>query len=145
MVTSDERDKSEDKMILVVDDQQGVRSLLQIIFQEAGYKVMMASNGLQAVDIVEKYHPPIVLMDVRMPGLDGFQSMLRMVKVSPYIKVILMTAYTDESLVQRALHEGAVDCLTKPFDVYIVSERVEKLWQSILEERANREKDKTSA
>ncbi|QGG49104.1 response regulator [Heliorestis convoluta] len=123
------------KTILVVDDQQGVRSLLQIIFREAGFNVLTAVNGLEAVDIVEKNHPPIVLMDVRMPGLDGFQSMLRMVKASPSIKVILMTAYTDESLVQRALREGAVDCLTKPFDVYSISSRVEQLWQSILIER----------
>lgn len=124
------------KKILVVDDQTGVRSLLGIIFQEVGYRVITASNGLEAIRRVEESHPPVVLMDVRMPGLDGFQAMLRMLKIDPNIKVILMTAYYDESLLRRALEEGAVDCLTKPFDVYGLRDRVDQLWASMVAEQS---------
>lgn len=118
-------------MVLVVDDQPGVRLLFKTVFKEAGYEVITAGNGLDAVRQVEKKAPPLVLMDVRMPGMDGFAAMVRMLKIDPGIQVILMTAYTDESLLQRAITHGAVDCLVKPLDVYRLVEQVNAIWHML--------------
>ncbi|MZP29895.1 response regulator [Heliobacterium undosum] len=120
------------KRILVVDDQAGVRSLLRIILQDAGYKVYTAVNGIEAVRKVEEGDIPFVLMDVRMPGLDGFQAMLQMMKQNPDIKVVLMTAFSDENLIQQALQEGAIGYLTKPFDVYQLRERIDRMWNATI-------------
>ncbi|MBC9783658.1 response regulator [Heliobacterium chlorum] len=123
-----------DRKILVVDDQTGVRSLLRIILQDAGYEVITVGNGLDALRKVEELNPPLVLMDVRMPGLDGFQAMERMLKINHDIKVVLMTAYSDEALIQRALEQGAIDYMTKPFDVYELRKRIDTLWETVIEE-----------
>ncbi|MBM7866128.1 response regulator [Heliobacterium gestii] len=120
------------KRILVVDDQAGVRSLLRIILQDAGYEVYTAVNGIEAVRKVEECGIPFVLMDVRMPGLDGFQAMLQMVKQNPDVKVVLMTAFSDENLIQQALQEGAIGYLTKPFDVYQLRERIDRMWDATI-------------
>ncbi|ABZ84284.1 stage 0 sporulation protein f, putative [Heliomicrobium modesticaldum Ice1] len=120
------------KRILVVDDQAGVRSLLRIILQDAGYHVYTAANGIEAVRKAGECNIPFVLMDVRMPGLDGVQAMLQMMKQNPYIKVVLMTAFSDESLIQQALQDGAIGYLIKPFDVYQLREEIDRMWNATI-------------
>lgn len=103
--------------VLVVDDQPGVRYLLDVIITEEGHKVRMARNGLEAVEAVKARKPDLVIMDVRMPQMCGIEALGRIKLISPDTEVVLMTAYVSDEIVQAALKKGALCCFTKPFDV----------------------------
>jgi two-component system response regulator (stage 0 sporulation protein F) len=109
--------KMEIMNVLVVDDQPGVRFLLDIIIRESGHRVLMAENGLEALDIVRSTKPDLVLMDVRMPLMDGVEALGRMKMISPETEVVLMTAYVSDETVEMAMKRGAMCCIAKPFDV----------------------------
>ncbi|MFZ5595541.1 MAG: response regulator [Bacillota bacterium] len=103
--------------ILVVDDQPGVRYLLDIIISEEGHSVRLARNGLEAVEAVKAKKPDLVFMDVRMPKMSGIEALGRIKIVSPETEVVLMTAYVSDETIQMALKNGALCCFTKPFDI----------------------------
>lgn len=103
--------------ILVVDDQPGVRYLLDIVFREGGHNVRLAQNGLQAIDAVKAQKPDLVIMDVRMPQMNGLEALGRIKLISPETEVILMTAYITDETIQSAIRKGALCCFNKPFDI----------------------------
>lgn len=103
--------------VLVVDDQPGVRYLLDVIISEEGHRVRLAKNGLEAVETVKISKPDLVFMDVRMPQMSGIEALGRIKIISPETEVVLMTAYVSDETVQMALNNGALCCFTKPFDV----------------------------
>ncbi|MFZ5642219.1 MAG: response regulator [Bacillota bacterium] len=103
--------------VLVVDDQPGVRYLLDVIIAEEGHRVRLAKNGYEAVEAVKASRPDLVIMDVRMPQMGGIEALGKIKIISPETEVILMTAYVSDETVQMALKKGALCCFTKPFDV----------------------------
>ncbi len=103
--------------VLVVDDQPGVRYLLDVIIAEEGHRVRIAKNGLEAVEAVKSSRPDLVIMDVRMPKMCGIEALGKIKIISPETEVVLMTAYVSDETVQMALKKGALCCFTKPFDV----------------------------
>ena len=103
--------------VLVVDDQPGVRYLLDVIIAEEGHRVRLARNGIEAVEAVKSAKPDLVIMDVRMPQMGGIEALGKIKIISPETEVVLMTAYVSDETVQMALKTGALCCLTKPFDV----------------------------
>lgn len=109
---SDDRRK-----ILIVDDQFGIRVLLNEIFQKEGYKTYTAANGKQALDIADKVSPQLVILDLKIPGMDGLEILKRLKKNSPDIKVMIMTAYGELGMIQEAMINGALTHFTKPFDI----------------------------
>lgn len=103
--------------ILVVDDQPGVRYLLDAVVREEGHNSHLATNGLEAVEMVKKVNPNLVFMDIRMPLMDGTKA-LEMIKELGYgPTVIMMTAFTEESVIDTAYTNGAAKCIIKPFDI----------------------------
>jgi len=103
--------------VLIVDDQPGVRYLLDVILAEEGHMVRLARNGLEAVEAVKSARPDLVIMDVRMPQMCGIEALGKIKIISPETEVVLMTAYVSDETVQMALKKGALCCFTKPFDV----------------------------
>lgn len=103
--------------VLVVDDQPGVRYLLDVIITEEGHRVRLARNGYEAVEAVKAAKPDLVIMDVRMPQMGGIEALGKIKIISPETEVVLMTAYVSDETVQMALKKGALCCFTKPFDV----------------------------
>lgn len=103
--------------VLVVDDQPGVRFLLNLVIREAGHRVHTAQNGLEAVDMVRKLNPDLVFMDVRMPLLGGLDALEKIKEIMPGANVIIMSAYGSEDVEKKALRDGALCCMAKPFDV----------------------------
>lgn len=103
--------------VLVVDDQPGVRQLLDIVISQAGHRVHTAQNGLEALEKVRTVRPQVVFMDVRMPLMDGLEALRRIRRIAPETRVVIMTAYISEHTVKQALEEGAVCCMVKPFDI----------------------------
>lgn len=116
--------------ILIVDDQAGVRYLLDIVIREAGHRVHTAQNGLEAVEFARSIRPDLVFMDVRMPLMGGLEALGKIKAISPETDVIIMTAYGSEDTVSQAMENGALCCIAKPFDVDEIKELlVEFRWK----------------
>lgn len=115
---------SGDRPILVVDDQFGVRRLVQEIFVGTGYPVVTAANGREALEIAAAKSPILVLLDMKMPIMDGLETLRQLKAADPDIIVMMMTAVGEQDRVQEALNSGAQTCIAKPFDVFALRDRV---------------------
>ena len=100
--------------VFVVDDDPDFAEGVALILELEGHEVAFASTGEEAVERVREEHFDITLMDVRMPGINGLESMLEIRSIKPDAKVIMMTAYSAEHLLDRAVEEGALGVLHKP-------------------------------
>lgn len=103
--------------ILIVDDQFGIRILLNEVFHKEGYQTFQAANGVQALEILTNHSPDLVLLDMKIPGMDGNEILKRMKQIDPDIKVIIMTAYGELDMIQQAKDLGAITHFAKPFDI----------------------------
>lgn len=103
--------------ILIVDDQAGVRYLLDILVREVGHRAFTARNGLEAIELARTVQPDLVFMDVRMPLMGGLEALGKIKTISPRTDVIMMTAYGSDETVSHAMQKGALCCIAKPFDV----------------------------
>lgn len=103
--------------ILIVDDQYGIRVLLNEVFNKEGYKTFQAANGIQALDIVKNQRPDLVLLDMKIPGMDGIEILKRMKIIDEGIRVIIMTAYGELDMIQESKELGALTHFAKPFDI----------------------------
>ena len=112
--------------ILIVDDQFGIRILLNEVFSKEGYQTFQAANGVQALDIVTKHDPDLVLLDMKIPGMDGIEILKRMKVIDPDIRVIIMTAYGELDMIQEAKNLGAITHFAKPFDIDDIRAAVRK-------------------
>jgi DNA-binding NtrC family response regulator len=114
-------------LILVVDDQFADRETLKGILEDKGYRVATAQDGAEAIEMVRSKHYDIIFLDVRLPGMDGVETFEQVKKIDPQATVIMMTGYTEEDLVKRAITQGAYTCIYKPFDMENVISLVEDI------------------
>ena len=110
--------------IIVVDDEETVLNLVQRILEEAGYNVVTATNGQEALDKISQLDVDLLLLDIMMPGLDGFQ-ILNLLRKQSDIPVIMLTGEDKVASVQDALNLGADDYITKPFKPRELVARIE--------------------
>ena len=110
--------------ILIVDDEQTVRDVLAEYFTEQGYAVGTAESGLDALKVLETFRPDLVLLDIRMPGIDGVETLRRLREVAPAVSVIMVTANEDVALARDTLKIGALDYVSKPFDFAYLEQSV---------------------
>ncbi|GGE05526.1 response regulator [Marinithermofilum abyssi] len=108
-----------EKKVLVVDDQYGIRVLLKEVFSREGFYVYQAANGRVALDIIQREEPDLILLDMKMPGMDGLELLrhIRQREEATDTKVIMMTAYGELDIVEEAIKLGALAHFTKPFDI----------------------------
>ena len=118
--------------ILVVDDEEMMRVLLAKILTRDGYTIITAEDGQAALDLLKTQTVHIIISDIKMPRLNGFD-LLKAVKANyPQIGVIMMTAYGDTFTVKDALLLGADEYVTKPFKSYEISLVVERAYWRIM-------------
>ncbi len=103
--------------ILVVDDLESLRLTLGGILEDEGHNVVMAEDGYQAIEAIKETHFDAIFMDIKMPGINGVETFEEIKKIDPKAVVIMMTGYSVEDLIKRAVSEGAYTCLHKPFDI----------------------------
>ena len=115
MLTS--RNATKTGRILIVDDEKNLRRTLADILRDEGYEVNTAATGEEALELCSKDDWDIVLLDVRMPGIDGVETFRRIRRHREGVRVILMSAYSVEGLKQAALDDGAIAFLDKPLDL----------------------------
>jgi len=111
------------KPILIVDDEPIVRESLRDWLQDAGYRVMTAESGEQALDMITKQDFCVLILDIRLPGRTGIAVLKEVKDKKPDMKAIIITAYPTSDLTAEALRLGAMDCLVKP----IVPDDLERL------------------
>src|SRR4030042_3520878 len=112
--------------ILVVDDEYLIRFTLQQNLTKEGYEVLLAETGEEALVKVEEEAPDLSLLDIKLPGMDGYEVLERILKMDRDIIPIMITAYEDVERVVRAMESGAFDYITKPFDFNKVRLSIEK-------------------
>ena len=103
--------------ILVVDDEQSMREFLEIMLKKEDYKVSLASNGEEVLKLLERDIFDLVLLDVRMPKMDGIAVLKKIKALAPETIVIMITAYASHDTAVKAMKEGAYDYITKPFKI----------------------------
>ncbi|MCD6344388.1 MAG: response regulator transcription factor [Anaerolineae bacterium] len=117
---------SERPTVLVADDEPQMVGVIAYALQTAGFQVIMAYDGLQALQQVEEHHPDIVILDVTMPGVDGFE-VCRRVRSETTIPVLLLTVKDEPEDVIKGLELGADDYMTKPFSTRELVLRVQAI------------------
>jgi CheY-like chemotaxis protein len=101
--------------VLVADDNDVAQRLCRRVLEKAGYNVLIAADGLQAVEVALSQRPAMILMDVAMPGIDGIEAMRRIKAEMPEQPIVIASAHSMASDRERFLAAGADDILSKPF------------------------------
>jgi len=126
------RERKELPLILIVDDRPEDRTLMRNLLEEKNFRVMTAGTGKEALEIIEKYKEniDIVLLDLILINETGVEVLEKIKRIKPEIKVIIVTGYTLEDMIQEAINKGAYAYLYKPIDIEIalsiIKEVIEK-------------------
>ena len=112
------------KSILIVEDDNNIADLLRLYLEKEGYQATIAANGTQGIDLYRKLRPDLVLLDVMMPGVDGW-GVLRAIRQDSQTPVIMLTAKGETTDKVSGLKQGADDYITKPFEMKEVLARIE--------------------
>jgi PAS domain S-box-containing protein len=110
------KNKAMDKRILLADDEEGIRTVLGIALADSGYQVLTAENGEEALKLFKEARPPIVLTDIKMPGMDGIELLRKIKQAEPDTEVIMITGHGDLDLAIKSLKYEATDFVTKPIN-----------------------------
>jgi DNA-binding NtrC family response regulator len=115
--------------ILVVDDEWAMQEALRDWLKEDGYEVGLASSGEEAIVQAKQKHWEVILLDLKMPGMDGLEALKKLKEVNPEAEILMMTAYATVDTAVQAMKEGAFDYLVKPFDPDEVEMQIKKIVQ----------------
>ena len=117
------------KKILIVDDEPSIIVPVQFLMEQNGYDVMVAFSGEEAMEVIEENEPDLILLDIMLPVIDGFEVCQR-VRENPQwnkIKIILLTALGSDANVEKGLSLGADAYITKPFSNIEIVDKVKEL------------------
>ena len=115
--------------ILIVDDEPSIVVPLEFLMNQNGYHVLVAESGEEAIEMISKHKPDLILLDIMLPGIDGFE-VCEIIRLSPElkdIKIIFLTARGREMDIAKGLVLGADAYITKPFSNSAIIQRVEEL------------------
>ena len=101
--------------------------LLNEVFKKEGYRTHLAGNGLDALNIAETEKIDCVLLDMKIPGMDGLEILKSLKEMGINLPVVMMTAYGEQDIMDKALELGAVQYFTKPFNIFEVRDEVNKI------------------
>ena len=124
------------KEILIVDDEPSIVVPIQFLMEQQGYSVIVAENGHDALDMIYKYIPDLILLDIMLPGIDGYE-ICEIVRLNPKlrdIKIIFLTAKGREVEIAKGLALGADAYITKPFSNADLVAKVKTVLDNIHEE-----------
>lgn len=107
----------DNKSILIVDDNPSLLSSMRLVLQHQGYKVSIASNGMEAIELVKEQPFDIIFMDIKMPAMGGVEAFKRIKMIRSDAVVMMMTAYEVEDLVREAMQSGVFGVVHKPFNL----------------------------
>jgi two-component system, NtrC family, response regulator AtoC len=117
------------RTILVADDDASIRSLLKQLLTDEGHSVLEAATGTEVVEQVKGSSPDLVIMDIRMPELDGIEALQKVKIASPGTAVLIMTAFGTSNMAIKAMELGAFDYITKPFELEKISHTIKRAFE----------------
>ena len=117
------------QQILVVDDSEDMRVLLEQILEEAGYRVVLAQDGQASLTQARLYHPDLILMDMSLPDIDGWEAVRHLRKMSEFraTPIIAVTAHVSPREEERAMAAGCTAHIGKPFDTRVLLQSIARL------------------
>jgi DNA-binding response OmpR family regulator len=127
------------KQILIVEDEPGVSVAIQFLMEQQGHNVLIAERGEDALDLVYKYKPDLVLLDIMLPGISGWE-VCEIIRLNPdyrNVKIVFLTARNTEVETAKGLALGADAYITKPFSNDRLIAKVNTLLENALEETGN--------
>lgn len=109
-----------EKKILIVDDELQIREMLYDLFLKKGYKIFTAPGGEEAIEIIRKENPDAVLLDIKMPKMDGIETLKKARELGFKNKILMLTSMDDEEIEKKAFLNGASGFLTKQLDLKVI-------------------------
>jgi DNA-binding response OmpR family regulator len=124
---------SDKKKILIVDDEEDILHFLELVLRERGYEVATASGGHEALTRAQLERPNLVLLDIMMPQMDGWEvlKLLRVDEETAHIPVAMLSARTEAKDRVQGLQEGAIDYICKPFSLQELLGKVEAIFAQV--------------
>jgi CheY-like chemotaxis protein len=110
--------------VLMVDDEEQFRSTTSKILTRKGYETTMAGSGEEAIEILRKSPQDVVILDIKMPGMDGHQTLVEIKKLAPGLPVIMLTGHGAMESAKESLKGGAYDYLSKPCDIDVLAAKI---------------------
>jgi anti-anti-sigma factor len=117
--------------VLVIDDEKPTLTMFRFMLSAHGYTVLTAENGKEGLDVFEKERPPLVLTDIKMPGMDGIEVLRRIKQIDPKTEVIVITGHGDMELAIKALNLDATDFINKPIQRHILEQSLQRAAERI--------------
>lgn len=117
------------RKLLVVDDQHDICDFVRKFFQDRGFEVFCALNGEEALSIAKREAPAVVLLDIRMKGMDGIATLKHLMDIDRTFKVIMVSGVDDQEKKDEAYRLGARDYIVKPLELDCLEQAVEKVLQ----------------
>lgn len=118
------------RKLLIADDEPGIRSLVKMTLESGVYEIVEASDGVQSLALAKQHRPHLVLLDVSMPGMSGFE-VCRAIRADPGlrdIRVIMLTAKAQDADIAEGKAAGADDYFTKPFSPVALIRKIEEVF-----------------
>lgn len=117
--------------ILVIDDEKPTLTMFRFMLSAHGYTVLTAENGKEGLEVFEQERPPLVLTDIKMPGMDGIEVLRRIKQIDPKTEVIVITGHGDMELAIKALNLDATDFINKPIQRHILEQALKRAEERI--------------
>ena len=111
---------------LIIDDEQPTLFMFNLFLDAFGYQVITAENAVSGIELFKKERPSIVFTDIKMPGMDGLDTLKMLKSIDPAVQVIVMTGHGDQDLMKQAMALDATAFLHKPIDRKALEEALEK-------------------
>jgi two-component system phosphate regulon sensor histidine kinase PhoR len=103
--------------VVVIDDEDSVREGCRQTLESEGYRVLVAADGVEGLDLLKRARPGVVILDLRMPGISGVEVLEKLPGIDPHVIPIIITGYGTIDVAVQAMKLGAFDFLTKPLDI----------------------------
>jgi len=116
-----EKEVGHGKKLLIVDDEAGIRDLLETAFEGTGFQISTAKNGKEAIHFFHQERPDVVLLDIKLPDFSGMEVLEQIQKYSQKATIIMITAVEESKTAIRCMKLGAKAYITKPFDLNYVT------------------------
>jgi len=117
----------EKKVVLFVDDEEMVLKAGSLMLRKLGYSVLPTRAGQEAIEIFKKNKVSLVLLDMQMPGMNGYEIYYQLKKIQPKVKILLVSAYVGDQSEKRLISIGFDGYIQKPFDLKQLSEKIESI------------------
>jgi DNA-binding NtrC family response regulator len=113
--------------VLVIDDEPGIRDLLDTLLRRKGYDVVLAENGWKGLEVFRRERPDVLVLDLKMPGMDGIMVLKQIRSVDPKLPVIILTGAGTAETEQRVRAMGVTEYVEKEFSLHLLGDALKRL------------------